>query len=80
MNVEQGVVDKKFCINCNREVPSDEILVRQVTIIKDGKVSGIRDKLIHEKCGGTIVSSQKLSELKKMGESDHVVIIVSKYE
>lgn len=48
------IVEKRFCTRCNREVLPDEILTQHITTVKDGKIVGVHDKLIHEKCGSLV--------------------------
>jgi len=51
-----GVVERRFCRNCNREVPRHEPVRDQLIVVEGARVVEIKSELRHKKCGGAMTA------------------------
>ncbi len=54
--ITEKVLEKKFCIKCNREVLKGETYANQIIMIDGDEVVKVYEKVLHRCCGGAIRS------------------------
>jgi transcriptional regulator NrdR family protein len=62
---DRRVVERRFCVECNREVPGYETAREQLIVVNGDQVVEIRDRLRHVNCGGILVALKLQSNKAK---------------